>query len=126
MLKKILTKAGEKQEKKQRGKGTIVLNSMAEFDKIFDEFKAQMVSPGGAAGKLGVSRAYIHQLEREGKIRAYRIWHDDIQWDSMPLWMKMIVTPKDVYIFIPIEDIEKVRKEMIVKAKDKIKKLGGK
>jgi len=123
MLKKIITKMNVRQEKKQWGKGTIVLNSMKEFDKIFDQFKGQMLSPGGAAGKLGVSRAYIHQLEKEGKIRAYRIWHEDIGWDDLPLRWKPFIATKDVYIYIPEEDIEKVRKEMIKKAEEKIKKL---
>ena len=123
MLKKIITKMNVRKEKKQWGKGTIVLNSMEEFDKIFDQFKGRMLSPGGAAGSLGVSRAYIHQLEREGKIRAYRIWHEDIGWDGLPLRWKPFIAAKDVYIYIPEEDIEKVRKEMIKKAEEKIKKL---
>lgn len=87
------------------------MNSMKEFDKIFDQFEGQMSSPGGAAGMLGVSRAYIHQLEKEGKIRAYRIWHDDLQWDSMPLWLKLQVAKKDMYIYIPNEDIKKIKKK---------------
>jgi len=58
-----------------------------------------MISPGGAAGKLGVSRAYIHQLEREGKIRVYRIWDEDIDWDQLPLKWRLFTRVKDV-IFI--------------------------
>ena len=126
MLKKIIKKIDETQEKKQWGKGTIVLNSMEEFDEIFDKFKGQMISPGGAAGKLGVSRAYIHQLEREGKIRVYRIWDEDIDWDQLPLKWRLFTRVKDVYIYIPIEDLDKVKKEMIKKAEEKIKRLKGK
>lgn len=126
MLKKIVTKINGRQEKKNWGKGTIVLDSMEKFEEIFDKFKGQMVSPGGAAGALGVSRAYIHQLEKEGKIRAYRIWHEDIEWDSLPVWMKLMVAKKDVYIYIPDEDIKRIKKEMIKKAEAKIKKLKGK
>lgn len=125
MLKQIIRKMDEREEKKKWGKGTIVLESMKAFDKIFDDFKGQMVSPGGAAGMLGVSRAYIHQLEKDGKIRAYRIWQEDVDWDSLPLKWRLFLKVKDVYIYIPMEDIEKVRKEMIKKAKDKIKKLEG-
>ena len=126
MLKKIVTKLNEKQEKKNWGKGTIVLDSMKEFEEIFDKFEGQMISPGSAASELRVSRAYIHQLEKEGKIRAYRIWHEDIEWDSLPVWMKLMVAKKDVYIYIPDEDIKKVKKEMIKKAEARIKKLKGK
>lgn len=126
MLKRILTKINDKQERQSWGKGTIVLASMEEFEKIFDSFKGQMVSPGNAAERLGVTRSYIHLLEKEGAIRAYRILHDDIDWDKMPLWAKLIVSPRDVYIYIPDEDIVRVRKEMIKKAEAKIKRLKGK
>lgn len=123
MLKKILAEKHDKKEKHQWGKGTIVLTSMEEFDKIFDSFEGQMVSPGGAAARLGVTRSFIHHLEKEGIIRAYRILHDVIDWDEMPLWGKMLVFPRDVYIYIPNEDIERVKKEMIEKAEAKLKRL---
>jgi hypothetical protein len=126
MLKKVIRKLDEKEEKKEWGKGTIVLNSMEEFDKIFDKFRGQMISPGGAADMLGVSRAYIHQLEREGKIRAYRIWHDTVDWDELPLKWRLFTKVTGVYIYIPVEDLEKVKKEMIKKANDKLKRLKGK
>ena len=113
-------------EKKNWGKGTIEVKSMTEFEKIFKQFDGQMTSPGGAAGTLGVSRAYIHQLEKAGKIRAYRIWNEDIHWDSLPLWAKVMLTKKDVYIYIPDEDIAKIKKEMINKTEAKLKKLKGK
>ena len=99
---------------------------MKEFDEIFDKFKGQMISPGGASGMLRVSRAYIHQLEKEGKIRAYRIWHENVNWDDLPLKWRLFTKVTDVYIYIPIVDIEKVKKEMIEKAEAKLKKLKGK
>lgn len=126
MIKKIIRKMNEKQERKNWGKGTIVCNSMQEFDKYFDEFKAQMSSPGAAASRLGVSRAYINQLEKEGRIRAYRIWNEDIHWDNLPLRWKPFIAVKDVYIYIPDEDIERIRAELIKKAENKLKKLKGK
>lgn len=125
MLKKGMTKISVLRERKNIGKGSIVLNSMEEFDTVFDNFKGQMVSPGGAAARLGVSRSFIHHLEKEGKIRAYRIGCDDIQWDKMPLWAKLLVSPRDVYIYIPDEDIEKVRQQMLKKAEDRINELKG-
>jgi hypothetical protein len=100
MIKKIIKKMDEKREKKNWGKGTIICKSMEEFDKYYDEFKGQMVSPGSAASRLGVSRAYINQLEKEGRIRAYRIWQEDITWDDLPLKWKPFFSVKDVYIFI--------------------------
>jgi hypothetical protein len=128
MLKKIKTRQDEKREKKNWGKGTVVFDKMKDFDKIFDEFsdKGGMVSPGKAAAMLSVSRDYVHQLEKEGKIRAYRIWHDDLDWDRLPLWAKIMVAKKDVYIYIPVADIEIIKKEMIKKTEAKLKKLKGK
>ena len=93
--------------------------------KVLEEFNYKMVSPGGAAGKLHVSRSYVHQLEREGKIRVYRVWDEDLDWDDLPLWVKIITPRKGMYIMIPEEDIEKIKKERIEKAKETIKKLKG-
>jgi|SRR5208337_3725087 len=126
MVKRIIAKINEGQERTQWGKGTIVCKSMEEFDKYLNQFKGQVASPGTAAARLGVSRAYINQLEKEGRIRAYRIWNEDIHWDSLPLKWKPFVAVKDVYIYIPDEDIERIREELIKKAENKLKQLKGK
>lgn len=126
MIKKILSAVEEKQRKKEYGKGTIICKSDKELDEAFDKFNSQLSSPGGAAEKLGVSRAYIHMLEKSGKIRAYRLVKEDVNWDKYPLWMKLSTSPTDEFIYIPDEDIEKVRKEMIAKAENKLKRLKGK
>ncbi len=44
--------------------GTIKLNSFDEFNQVCEEFEGQVVSPGGAAGRLDVSRAYIINLKK--------------------------------------------------------------
>ena len=126
MKKRLADKLHEKEEKKNWGKGTTVLNSWKEFEKIEDQFDGKLISPGGAAGRLSVSRAYIHQLEKDGKLRVYRILANDIVWKDIPFWVRWMVPQKEVYIFIPNEDIERIREEMLKNAEEKIKKLKGK
>jgi len=121
---KKVQKWGDKAERKEWGKGTIVFDSWEEFEKKIEHDKG-LVSPGGAASMLGVSRSYIHQLEKEGKITVYRIWAEDVDWDSLPFWVKALVPKREIYGFITAEEVERVRSEMIKKAKDKIKKLEG-
>lgn len=125
-IKKLMSDIAEKRQVQEHGKGTITCKTDAELEKVFEKFEAQLVSPGAAAEMLRVSRAYIHNLEKDGKIRAYRLSKDDIHWDNYSLWMKLAVAPKDEFIYIPVEDIEKIRKEMIIKAEKKLKRLKGK
>ncbi|TAN42884.1 MAG: hypothetical protein EPN25_02070 [Nitrospirae bacterium] len=114
------------EEKQQWGKGTVICHSWAEFEKLSEETPEGFVSPGGAADALGVSRVYINQLEKEGKIRAYRIIVDDKLKGSEPFWVRVFMPTKNVFIMIPSEDIAKIKEEMINKAEAKIKKLRGK
>jgi hypothetical protein len=89
------------------GKGTIYLKSLEEFEKVAEYFKSQLVSPGGAAGHLGVSRAMIHQLERDGKIRAYRFVVESEDWDKYSFHLKLLLPRKSLTILIPVEDLDK-------------------
>ena|SRR5690242_4098580 len=123
---RLADKLHEKKEKENWGKGTTVLNSWKEFEKIEEQFSGKLISPGGAAAKLSVSRAYINQLEKDGKLRVYRIMADDIVWKDIPFWVRWMVPQKEVYIFIPDDDVEKVHGEMLKQAKARIKKLEGK
>ena len=123
MIKKARIKLDEHIEKQKWGKGTVMLNTMKELDKVFDEFRGQLVSPGTAAANLGVSRAYVNQLEKEGRITAYRIYSENVNWDELPLKWKLFVAVKDVYIYIPVDDIERISQELIEKTEKKLKKL---
>ena len=89
------------------GKGTIYLKSVEEFEKVSEFFKGNLLSPGGAAARLGVSRAMIHQLERDGKIRAYRFVDTFEDWDKQPFYLKLLLNRKTLTIWIPIEDLDK-------------------
>ena len=125
MKKRIADRVHEKEEKKNWGKGTIICHSWEEFEEVAKDCGYKAVSPGGAAAELGVSRSYIHQLEKEGKIRAFRIIVDDKMWKYVPFWLKVFSPKKAVYVLIPEKDLEKIKKEMLRKAKEKIQRLEG-
>ena len=64
---------------------------------LFGRFKGQLVSPGGAAALLGLSRKTIHTLGEQGKIRVYRSAGDEkgrmgVNWG--PKW-----------VYIPLVDL---------------------
>ena len=58
---------------------------------LFDKYGGRLVSPGGAAALLGVSRQTIHTLLKRGQLRAFR--SDEEEYD----------TPK--WVYIPLDDI---------------------
>ena len=107
-LQAFIAKLDEQRIKKEGG--TIYL-TFEEFDKVFDYFEGQMVSPGGAAGMLRVSRAMIHQLEKDGRIRAYRINVNDKALENIPRHLRLFIRQKDQYIWIPVDDLVKHAQE---------------
>lgn len=113
MLKKklqaFIAKLDEQKIKKEGG--TIHL-TFEEFDKVFDYFEGQMVSPGGASGMLRVSRAMIHQLEKDGRIRAYRISVNDKTLKYIPRYLRLFIQQKDQYIWVPVDDLVKYAQEV--------------
>jgi excisionase family DNA binding protein len=60
---------------------------------LFDKHGGRLVSPGGAAALLGVSRQTIHTLLKRGELRAFR--SDDEAYRDMPKW-----------VYIPLDDVE--------------------
>lgn len=109
-----------------KGKGTVGFLNREEFRKVVAEFR-KLVSPSYAAEKLHVSRSYIKQLEKEGKIRVYRVKAGDVNWGELPQWAWFIIPPKkNLFVFIPEEDVEARRKEMVRKAEQRIKYLSKK
>ena len=101
------------------GKGTIYLKNLKEFEKLSEYFKGQLVSPGGAAAHLGVSRAMIHQLERDGKIRAYRFIVTDEDWKKYSFHMKLLLNRKSLTIWVPVEDLERYAQKVRKRGREK-------
>lgn len=60
---------------------------------LFDKYGGRLVSPGGAAALLGLSRQTIHTLLKRGELRAFRS-DEDVNRD-LPKW-----------VYIPLDDIE--------------------
>jgi hypothetical protein len=71
---------------------------------LFEKFNAQMVSPGGAAALLGLSRKTIHTLGEQGKIRVYRS-SDDVKGR-----FGAVHGPK--WVFIPVVDLREYAKRV--------------
>ncbi len=55
-----------------------------ELHKLFERFNSQMVSPGGAAALLGLSRKTIYTLGQKGRIRVYHSSTKSRAWG--PRW----------------------------------------
>jgi hypothetical protein len=66
-----------------RLRGTVCRLTFPEWSKIFESLPENErdewdgVSPGGAAGQLGVSRQRIHQLLTQGKLNAVELIDED-------------------------------------------------
>jgi hypothetical protein len=58
---------------------------------LFDQFDGQVISPGGAAHLLGLSRKTIYTLCKKRELRAFR--SDELANPSAPTW-----------VYIPLED----------------------
>ena len=59
---------------------------------LFAKFDGHVVSPGGAAGLLGLSRKTIYTLCKRGELRAFR--SDELANRTTPRW-----------VYIPLADI---------------------
>jgi hypothetical protein len=103
-------------------KGTIVLKTFDDFNKVCEEFEGQVISPGGAADMLHVSRAYIHQLEKEKRIRAYRFSYDDSDKTLTRALRIILNRSRGAYIYIPVVDLKEIKEEMKRKREERYKK----
>lgn len=95
----------EKAEAENYGKGTIVCHSWEEFDEAVKDIDCGLVSPGGT----GLPRSSIQQLEKEGLIRVFRVWVDENLWKHSPLMIRFFYPSKGVYVFIPVDDVNRIK-----------------
>ena len=75
---------------------------------LFARFDGHMVSPGGAAALLGLSRKTIYTLCKRGELTAYR--SDELAVGTTPRWVYIpIVDIRDYALKVgrPIAGIEK-------------------
>ena len=59
---------------------------------LFEKYGGRLVSPGGAAALLGLSRQTIHTLCKRGELRAFRSEEEESR--DLPKW-----------VYIPLDDI---------------------
>jgi hypothetical protein len=62
---------------------------------LFDKYGGRLISPGGAAALLGLSRQTIHTLLKRGELRAFRSDEYDDRMRDTPKW-----------VYIPLDDVE--------------------
>lgn len=67
-----------------------------ELRELFERFNGWMISPGGAAQLLGVSRKTIYTLGERGKLRVFHSSKRDRLSESGAKWT-----------YIPMEDVER-------------------
>jgi hypothetical protein len=72
-----------------------------ELHALFERFNAQMVSPGGAAALLGLSRKTIHTLGERKRIRILRSSNKGGGWGNEPRW-----------VYIPLIDLARYADEV--------------
>ena len=70
---------------------------------LFEEFGGQLISPGGAAALLGVSRQTIHTLGARGKLRMFR---SDEEIGGR------IIKGGPRWVYIPLEDVQQYGHEV--------------
>jgi hypothetical protein len=64
----------------------------AKLARLFAKHDGQMISPGGAAHLLGLSRKTVHTLCKNGELTAYR--SDELADKTTPRW-----------VYIPLSDV---------------------
>jgi hypothetical protein len=62
---------------------------------LFEKYGGRLVSPGGAAALLGLSRQTIYTLCKRGELRAFRSDDYDERMRDTPKW-----------VYIPLDDIQ--------------------
>lgn len=72
---------------------------------LWARYDGRLISPGGAAAMLGVSRQRVHQLIEAGELRCYR--SDEVEHRFGPFRM----SGGTRWAYVPLADVQKVRDE---------------
>jgi len=76
----------------------------ADLQELFERFNGQLVSPGGAAALLGLSRKTVHTLGKRGRLRVFEgpeVRH-----------IGGLITEGPRWVYIPLEDVAKYADEV--------------
>lgn len=69
---------------------------------LFDAFEGRLVSPGGAAALLGVSRKTVHMLGKRGVLRVFASDEVDESWGPFGL----LTTEGPRWVYVPLVDVK--------------------
>jgi hypothetical protein len=72
---------------------------------LFDRFGGRLISPGGAAAMLGVSRQRVHGLIEEGRLRCFRSEDEHEKWGPIKVGGTR-------WAYVPLDDVERVADEV--------------
>jgi hypothetical protein len=75
-----------------------------DLQRIFEEFDGRLVSPGGAAALLGVSRKTVHTLGKRGRLRVFE--GPDIKH------ARGLISEGPRWVYIPLVDVAKYAEEV--------------
>jgi predicted site-specific integrase-resolvase len=113
-------------KKKSKQKSVYYCGTWEELMDIVEKHKGYLYAPSDVAFELGVSRSYIYELEKRGKIRAYRMINDFLDVGEVPVWVRGIIKRNRDIVLIPRKEIDRIKKEMIGRAERTLKRFRGK
>lgn len=70
---------------------------------LFDEFDGRLISPGGVAAMLGLSRQRVHQLIEDGQLRCFR--SENVEQKFGPFK----ATGGTRWAYVPLEDVKAIK-----------------
>jgi predicted site-specific integrase-resolvase len=113
-------------KKKSKQESVYYCGTWEELMDIVEKHKGYLYAPSDVAFELGVSRSYIYELEKRGKIRAYRVINDFLDVGEVPVWVRGIIKRNRDIVLIPRKEIDRIKKEMIGRAERTLKRFRGK
>jgi hypothetical protein len=75
-----------------------------ELHALFEKFNGQLVSPGGAAALLGLSRKTIYTLGKRGRLRVFE--------GPEVRYAKGLISEGPRWLYIPVEDVARYAEEV--------------
>jgi hypothetical protein len=76
----------------------------AELQELFERFDGRLVSPGGAAALLGLSRKTVHTLGKRGRLRVFE--------GPEVRYARGLITEGPRWVYIPLEDVARYAEEV--------------
>src|SRR4051794_4174310 len=75
-----------------------------ELHRLFEQFDGRLISPGGAAALLGVSRKTVHTLGKRGRLRVFTGPEEKLA--------KGMLSAGPRWVYIPLEDVAAYAEEV--------------